>query len=123
MSTRTVSSVRWPGFTFAVRFVVLVGKDTFLLLAAMKPFYLTQLAMDQAAARNNDGVEERKRLFHAGRVPSAQRHCCIFSGKFSILCAVHSYVNSLKRCLEWQKPKFSGIPRRDRAPTANRANF
>ena len=38
--------------------------------------------------------------FHAGRVPSAQRHYCIFSGKFPILCAVLSHVNSLERCPE-----------------------
>jgi len=57
-------------------------------------------------------VTEQKsdRCIFTREEPSAQRHYCIFSGKFPILCAVLSHVNSLERCPERLKFRHSRCP-------------
>jgi hypothetical protein len=49
----------------------------------------------QSRSQNEDDsvAKDEESKSHSGRIPSAQRHFCIFSRKFSILCAVHSHVN------------------------------
>src|SRR5258708_16355884 len=83
MSTRTVSSVRWPGFAFADRFVALVGKDAILLGMAVKTSYSTELAWTSLRPGDKcDGAKERQMHFHAGRAPRRKDTIVSLAGSF-----------------------------------------